>query len=123
MQFAKRAADIAGTDKAIIYTDSISDIGPILSSLHEIGTGAVRYHGENLVDPSERLQAFSKWNSGEVSMIVATKAFGMGIDKANISNVIRYGVPESIILLSWTQELGRASRDGKQAFATVLYRK
>ena len=54
-------------------------------------------------------------------IIVATKAFGMGIDKPDIRNVIRNGVPESI--LSWTQELGRAGRDGNQACATILYRK
>ena len=53
--------------------------------------------------------------------MVATKAFGMGIDKANIRHVIRNGVPESVV--SWAQELGRAGRDGKPATATVIYRK
>ena len=119
MQFAIRAAEIAGTAPAIIYTDFISDIGPIISSLLEIGKDAVGYHGE--MDPSERLLAYNKWSSGEVNIIVATKAFGMGIDKPDIRNVIRNGVPESV--LSWTQELGRAGRDGMQACATILYRR
>ena len=119
MQFAERAAEIAGTASAIIYTDFISDIGPILSSLLEIGKDAVGYHGE--MDPSERHEAYSKWRSGTVNIIVATKAFGMGIDKPDIRNVIRNGVPESV--LSWTQELGRAGRDGNPACATILYRK
>ena len=119
MQFATRAAEIAGTAPAIIYTDFISDIGPMISSLLEIGIDAVGYHGE--MDPSERLEAYAKWSSGTVNIIVATKAFGMGIDKPDIRNVIRNGVPESI--LSWTQELGRAGRDGNHACATVLYRK
>jgi ATP-dependent DNA helicase RecQ len=70
------------------------------------------------MDPSERLEAYSKWSSGAVNIIVATKA-GMGIDKPDIRNVVRNGAPESI--LSWTQELGRAGRDGKQACATILY--
>ena len=52
MQFAIRAAEIAGTSPAIIYTDFISDIGPIINSLLEIGKDAVGYHGE--MDPSER---------------------------------------------------------------------
>ena len=119
MQFAARAAEIAGTAPAIIYTDFISDIGPIISGLLEIGKDAVGYHGE--MDPSERHEAYSKWSSGTVNIIVATKAFGMGIDKPDIRNVIRNGVPESI--LSWTQELGRAGRDGNQACATILYHK
>lgn len=101
MQFSTRAAEIAGTSPTIIYTDFISDIGPILSSLHEIGTDAVGYHGE--MDPSERLESYTKWNSDQVNIIVATKAFGLGIDKPDIRNVIRNGVPESI--LSWTLEL------------------
>ena len=52
-------------------------------------------------------------------MIVATAAFGMGIDKANIRHVNRYGVPES--LTTWAQELGRAGRDGCPAIATIYY--
>ena len=53
--------------------------------------------------------------------MVATKAFGMGIDKSNIRHVIRNGVPESVI--SWAQEFGRAGRDGLHSTATILYRK
>ena len=117
IQFAMRAAEIAGTTSAIIYTDFIADIGPIVSSLYEIGIEAVGYHGE--MDVHSRHEAYSKWKLGEVQIIVATKAFV--IDKSNIHNVIRNGVPESI--LSWTQELGRAGRDGKQACATIIYRK
>ena len=104
MQFATRAAEIAGTAPAIIYTDFISDIGPIVSGLLEIGIDAVGYHGE--MEPSERLEAYTKWRSGTMNIIVATKAFGMGKDKPDIINVIRNSVPETI--LSWTQELGRA---------------
>ena len=46
MQFARRAADIIGTSSAIIYTDFISDVGPIISALAELGIDAVGYHGE-----------------------------------------------------------------------------
>ena len=61
-----------------------------------------------------------QWKSNKVQVIVATKAFGMGIDKADIRHVIRNGVPES--MGSWAQELGRGGRDGEQAHATILYR-
>ena len=67
-----------------------------------------------------REDAYMQWKSNKVQVIVATKAFGMGIDKADIRHVIRNGVPES--MASWAQELGRGGRDGEQAHATILYR-
>ena len=79
---------------------------------------AVGYHGE--MDIPTRQESCLKWKSGDVK-IVATKAFGTGIDKANIHHVIRNSVLES--MLSWAQELGRAGRDGHQACATILYSK
>lgn len=115
MQFALRAVEIAGSTSSIIYTDFIADIGPIVSALSDLGVEAVGYHGE--MDAHSRQVPYTKWKSGEVKIIVATKAFGMGIDKCNIRNVIRYGVPESV--LAWAQELGRAGRDGLQACATI----
>ena len=51
--------------------------------------------------------------------MVATSAFGMGIDNQDIRHIVRYGVPES--LCSWAQELGRGGRDGHPATATILY--
>ena len=119
VQFATKVAEIIGSDCSIIYTDFIADIGPIVSALQEVGVEAVGYHGE--MDIPTRQESYLKWKSGDVKTIVATKAFGMGIDKANIRHVIRNGVPES--MLSWAQELGRAGQDGHQAYATILYRK
>ena len=51
--------------------------------------------------------------------MVATSAFGMGVNKSNIRNIIRYGVPENVC--TWAQELGRAGRDGKPSKATIFY--
>ena len=70
------------------------------------------------MDVPSRQDSYSKWKAGEIQIVVATKAFGLSIDKGDVRNVI---VPESI--MSWVQELGRAGRDGKQACATILYRK
>ena len=77
------------------------------------------YHGE--MDIPSRYESYMKWKRGEIQIIIATKAFGMGIDKPDVRNVIRNGVPESV--LSWAPELGRAGRDGYQAYATILYRR
>lgn len=76
---------------------------------------AVGFHGE--MDAPSRRESYMKWKSGQVHTIVATKAFGMGIDKPDTRHVIRNGVPES--LLSWAQELGRAGRDGNPACAII----
>ena len=73
------------------------------------------------MDAPSRQESYAKWKLGQVQTIVATKAFGMGIDKHDIRHVIRNGVPESI--LSWAEELGRAGRDGSQACAILLYHK
>ena len=104
--FAKYVADITSGESTIVYTDFIADVGAIVSSLNQVGIESVGYHGE--MDPRDRMESYMKWKSGEVQIIVATKAFGMGINKANIRHVIRNGVPESIV--AWTQELGRAGR-------------
>ena len=120
VQFAKRAAEIiSNCTSSIIYTDFIADIGPIVSALQDVGVEAVGYHGE--MDAPSRRESYMKWKTDEVRVIVATKAFGMGIDKPDIRHVIRNGVPES--MLCWAQELGRAGRDGHQSSATIIYRK
>ena len=76
------------------------------------------YHGE--MDISSREDSYLQWKSNKVQVIVATEAFGMGIDKANIRYIIRNGVPES--MASWAQELGRGGIDGEKTHATILYR-
>lgn len=96
MQFAHRAADIIGSPSAIIYTDFISDVGPIVSALAEIGIDAVGYHGE--LDAPSRHEAYMKWRCNDSKVIVATKAFGMGINKPDIRHIVRNGVPENIVM-------------------------
>ena len=103
-------SDITHGEPAIVYT---ADIGRIVSSLNEIGIEAVGYYGE--MDSRDRLESYSKC---EVKIMVATKAFGMGINKHDIRHIIRNRVPESIV--AWTQELGRAGRDGASATATIV---
>ena len=78
---------------------------------------SVAYYGE--MDAKSRNESYTNWKTGKVSVMVATCAFGMGIDKPDIQHIIRLGVPENIC--SWAQELGRAGRDGRSATATIFY--
>ena len=117
VQFASKVAEIISSDASIIYTDLLADIGPMVSALYR----RLEWRQWDTWRNGYSNQTRVMWKSGMVkTIIVETKEFGMGIDKANIRHVIR-NVPES--MLSWAQEFGRAGRDGHQACATILYRK
>ena len=115
--FALKTRDLIEDDCAIVYTDFVADVGPILCALRSLGLECAGYYGE--MDADERQLAQEAWMQGNVQVMVATKAFGLGIDKPNIRHVIRNGVPESIS--AWVQESGRAGRDGGNATATIVY--
>lgn len=115
--FAQKTRDLIGDDSAIVYTDFVSDVGPILCALRSLGLECAGYYGE--MNAEERQVAQDEWMKNNVQVMVATKAFGLGIDKPNIRHVIRNGVPENIS--AWVQESGRAERDGNPATATIFY--
>lgn len=107
--------EIIGNDCAVIYIDF--NIGPIVYQLYNLGAETVAYHGE--MDAKSRDVSYRRWKSGDIKIMVATTAFGMGIDKEDIRHVVCYGVPEN--LCGWAQELGCAGRDGKLSTVTIVY--
>ena len=100
----------------IVYVRSRTKTKQIATELINNGMSADYYHAGLDVEDKEQKQ--DKWNRGETLIIVATNAFGMGIDKPDVRIVVHYDCPNS--LEEYYQEAGRAGRDGKRAYAALL---
>jgi len=101
----------------IVYVRSRKRCKEVAELLVANGISADFYHAGLTDELRDRKQA--AWMSGETRVIVATNAFGMGIDKSEVRFVIHWDIPDSIE--SYFQESGRGGRDGKPAFAVLLY--
>jgi ATP-dependent DNA helicase RecQ len=101
----------------IIYTASVRTANELFEWLQTDGVSVARYHGRMRIRDRERVQ--SEFMRGDIKVLIATKAFGLGIDKPDIRFVYHYEFPDS--LETYYQEAGRAGRDGKPARAVLLY--
>lgn len=101
---------------AIVYVSSRNKTRDISNYLNANGFKSSFYHGG--LTSSEKKESFTNWMTESTPIIVATNAFGMGIDKANVGIVIHLDLPNSIE--NYIQEAGRAGRNGKKSFSVVL---
>jgi ATP-dependent DNA helicase RecQ len=102
---------------AIVYVRSRSNAEQVSANLENLGISSTFFHGG--ISTEEKLNRLNAWKNGHVSTMVATNAFGMGIDHDNVRFVIHIQLPES--MESYFQEAGRAGRDGDAATAIILY--
>ncbi len=102
----------------IIYTASTRAADDLCHWLTEHGVSAGHYHGKMSARDREKVQ--EEFMAGQHKVMIATKAFGLGIDKADIRFVYHFEFPDS--LETYYQEAGRAGRDGLPARAVLLYR-
>jgi len=106
------------TKPGIVYVASRKHAVEIAAALSERGISAFAYHGG--MPAKERGPLQDDFMADKFDVIVATSAFGMGVDKPNVRFVFHYDAPHSID--AWYQEIGRAGRDGERAEALLFYR-
>jgi ATP-dependent DNA helicase RecQ len=114
-EILRRLGSSAGT--GIIYTATIKAVNELTSWLRGNGVEVAPYHGR--LRTADRASSHERFLRGEVKAIVATNAFGMGIDKPDLRFVIHHHVPAT--LEAYYQEAGRAGRDGQTAQCTLLF--
>ncbi len=104
-------------DSGIVYCSTRKDVEKVQEALVAAGVNAVRYHAGLSVE--ERIASQAAFVADDAPVMVATNAFGMGIDKSNVRYVVHHNMPGS--LEAYYQEAGRAGRDGEPSECLLLW--
>jgi len=109
--------DLVGTGPALVYCATRKNVERATEALRNDGVRAGYYHAG--LDPSQRSRIQDDFMNDRVPVVVATNAFGMGIDKRDIRAIVHYDMPGTVE--AYYQEIGRAGRDGRMSRASLLY--
>ncbi|TYB31140.1 MAG: DNA helicase RecQ [Candidatus Mcinerneyibacterium aminivorans] len=116
-EYIKNYIKVNKNDSGIIYVSTRKKVEKLYKYLNRRGFEVGKYHAG--LSPAERKSVQEKFNREKLKIIVATNAFGMGIDKSNIRYVIHNNIPKNIE--AYYQEAGRAGRDGEKSDCILLY--
>ena len=107
------------TESSIVYAATVRHVDALDALLRAEGISATAYHGRQRA--RDRVDAQGASMTGAVPIIIATNAFGMGIDKPDIRTIVHYDLPASLDV--YYQESGRAGRDGESADCILLFQR